>query len=320
MVAVALIGRAAVPAGGFVVRTLSEKEKGELNFWIDHLHGGCERELGRAFLEQWSEGARGRLARFARHLPDLRATAGAVWVDVGTGPYSVLMQAPANVTKVMIDPLIEHYFAYGLIDRPIVPPASIFLEATGEDLPLIDGTTDFVICTNTLDHVDDPWATASELARVLKPGGSLALEVDTGGITDYMHPHAFTAAAIDEHFAGAGLEKIAGHIPEHQGQRRPGAVLYQAYYRRTAPLRTARPMRAIREAIHPVLVQEGLHGFNIVRLRDPEEGDWFFALPQADGAFIRDKVDSGAYRVLFRARTLELVRQQVETYQRAGRR
>ena len=299
------------------MRTLSEKEQGELNFWIDHLHGGCERELGRAFLDQWSDGARGRLARFAGHIPDLAAEAGAVWVDVGTGPYSVLMQAPAAVTKVMIDPLIKHYFSFGLIDPAAVPPASVFLEGAAEDLPLMDGTADFVVCTNTLDHVDDPWATTSELARVLKPGGSLALEVDTGGITDYMHPHAITAAAIDDHFVGAGLEKIAGHIPEHQGQRRPGAELYLAYYRRTAPLRTVLPMRAIRDAIHPVLVQEGLHGFNIVRLRDPEEGDWFYALLQSDGAFTRDKVESGAYRVLFRARTLQLVRQQVETYQRA---
>jgi ubiquinone/menaquinone biosynthesis C-methylase UbiE len=301
------------------VRTLSEKEQGELSFWIDHLYGGCERELGRAFLEQWSDGARGRLARFARHIPGLPADAGAVWVDVGTGPYSVLMQAPAAVTKVMIDPLIKHYFSYGLIDVAAVPPASIFLEGAAEDLPLTDGLADFVVCTNTLDHVDDPWATTAELARVLKPGGSLALEVDTGGITDYMHPHAITAAAIDEHFAAAGLEKIAGHIPEHQGQRRPGAELYQAYYRRTAPLRTALPLRAIRDAIHPVLVQEGLHGFNIVRLRDPEEGDWFYALLQSDGAFSRDKVDSGAYRVLFRGRTLDLVQQQVETFHRVGR-
>lgn len=299
------------------MRTLSQKEQGELNFWVDHLHGGCERELGRTFLDQWSEGARGRLTRFARHIPDVPTTAGAVWVDVGTGPYSVLMQAPAAVTKVMIDPLVNHYFSYGLIDRLAIPPASIFLEAAGEDLPLTDGTADFVVCTNALDHVDDPWATSRELARVLKPGGSLALEVDTGGITDYMHPHAITAATIDHHFAAAGLEKIAGDTPEDQGQRRPGAVLYQAYYRRTAPLPTALPMNAIREAIHPVLVQEDLHGFNIVRLRDPEDGDWFYALLQSDGVFIRDKVDSGAYRVLFRGRTLGLVQQQVETYHRA---
>jgi ubiquinone/menaquinone biosynthesis C-methylase UbiE len=308
-----------VLGGGFDVRTLSAKEQGELNFWIDHLHGGCERELGRAFHEQWSEGARGRLARFARHIPDLPAGAGAVWVDVGTGPYSVLMQAPAAVTKVMIDPLIEHYFRCGLIDRRTVPPASVFLDAAAEDLPLVDGSADFVVCTNTLDHVDDPWATTTELARVLKPGGALALEVDTGGTTDYMHPHAIGAAAIDDHFAAAGLEKIAGHIPADQGRRRPGAQLYRAYYRRIAPLSTALPMRAIRDAIHPVLVHEGLHGFNIVRLRDPEEGDWFYALLQSDGAFTRDKVDNGAYRVLFRGRTLELVQQQVEAYQATRR-
>jgi ubiquinone/menaquinone biosynthesis C-methylase UbiE len=296
------------------VRTLTEKEQGELNFWIDHLHGGCEHELGKPFLEQWSHGARGRLARFQQHIPDLSAHAGALWVDVGTGPYSVLMQAPDDVVKVMIDPLMKHYFEYRLISLAGAPPRSVFLEGFGENLPLVDQSADLVICTNALDHVDDPWATAGELARVLKIGGSLALEVDTGGATDYMHPHAMPPDAIDQHFSSVGLSKIGGYTPKEQGQRRPGAQLYHAFYRRTTVAGDEVPTSAIRDAIRPILVVEGLHSFNIVKLRDPEDGDWYYALLQSDGAFVHDKVVAGGYRVLFRGRTIEDVQQQVETY------
>jgi ubiquinone/menaquinone biosynthesis C-methylase UbiE len=299
------------------VRTLTQKQQGELNFWIDHLHGGCERELGKPFLVQWSAGARGRLARFERYIPEMSAHAGAVWVDVGTGPYSVLMQAPRDVTKVMIDPLMKHYFRYELISLADAPPQSVFLEGVGEDLPLVDGIADLVICTNTLDHVDDPWVTVRELARILKIGGALALEVDTCGMTDYMHPHAMAPDAIDEHFASADLAKVFGCIPEDQGQRRPGALLYHAFYRRTMGKRGEIPMSEIRAAIRPTLVREGVHGFNIVRLWDPEDGEGYYALLQSDGAFIYDKVAAGGYRVLFRGRTITDVQEQIETHMRA---
>jgi ubiquinone/menaquinone biosynthesis C-methylase UbiE len=302
------------------MRSLSEKEQGELNFWFDHLHGGCERELGKSFLDQWSTGARGRLARYQQEIPDLTAQPGATWVDVGTGPYSVLMQAPAEVVKIMIDPLMKHYIKYRLVTVADAPPQSVFLAAFGEDLPLADETADFVACTNTLDHVDNPWMTVDELARILKVGGTLALEVDTGGVVDYMHPHAMSAEAIDGYFASRGVSKIFGIIAEDPGKRRPEAQLYFACYRRVA--RTAdefQRMAAIRRAIHPVLVQEGLHGFNIVRLRDPETGDWYYALPQNDGAFSYDKVVAGGYSALFRDKTIEEVRRQVEAYDAAGR-
>src|SRR4029434_5456238 len=99
----------------FDLRTLTEKEQGELNFWIDHLHGGCERELGKSFFDHWRNGARHRLARYRQYIPELAEHPGAVWVDVGTGPYSVLMQAPDQVIKIMIDPLMKHYFRYRLV-------------------------------------------------------------------------------------------------------------------------------------------------------------------------------------------------------------
>ncbi len=52
-----------------------------------------------------------------------------------------------------------------------------WLQTAGERLPFIDGAFDRVICTETLEHVDDDGVLARELARVLKPGGILAVSV-----------------------------------------------------------------------------------------------------------------------------------------------
>ena len=52
-----------------------------------------------------------------------------------------------------------------------------WLQTAGERLPFKDGAFDRVICTETLEHVDDEHVLARELARVLKPGGILAISV-----------------------------------------------------------------------------------------------------------------------------------------------
>jgi ubiquinone/menaquinone biosynthesis C-methylase UbiE len=52
-----------------------------------------------------------------------------------------------------------------------------WLQTAGERLPFVDGAFDRVICTETLEHVDDDGVLARELVRVLKPGGILAVSV-----------------------------------------------------------------------------------------------------------------------------------------------
>src|SRR6185436_4616070 len=52
-----------------------------------------------------------------------------------------------------------------------------WLQMAGEQLPFADAAFDRVICTETLEHVDDDSVLARELARVLKPGGILAVSV-----------------------------------------------------------------------------------------------------------------------------------------------
>jgi SAM-dependent methyltransferase len=47
--------------------------------------------------------------------------------------------------------------------------------ASLDRLPVADGSFDAVLCTQVLEHVDDPHRTLIELCRVLRPGGRLGL-------------------------------------------------------------------------------------------------------------------------------------------------
>ena len=49
----------------------------------------------------------------------------------------------------------------------------------GTRLPFPDGTFDRIICSEVMEHIPDDAAAARELARVLKPGGTLAVTVPT---------------------------------------------------------------------------------------------------------------------------------------------
>jgi ubiquinone/menaquinone biosynthesis C-methylase UbiE len=184
------------------MRQLTSKEQGELDFWIDHIIGlGCLRESGKGYLEQWSEGAHSRFQHYFSVIGEPIGTENALWVDVGCGPYSVLLQAPDSVTKVMIDPLMKHYFHHKLVPPGMYGARHVFLEGFAEDLALANESVDVVLCTNALDHVDNPWVALSELVRILKVGGCLILEVDTGGETDELHPHAFSIEELEDRVA-----------------------------------------------------------------------------------------------------------------------
>jgi SAM-dependent methyltransferase len=55
-------------------------------------------------------------------------------------------------------------------------PDHVALQADGACLPLKDACADFVLCTETLEHIPDPGAAVAEFFRVLKPGGRLMVQ------------------------------------------------------------------------------------------------------------------------------------------------
>jgi len=82
-----------------------------------------------------------------------------------------------------------------------VKDAAAELEGTAESIPVEDGSFDVVLCTQVLEHADDPAAAVRELRRVTAAGGRVL--ASTHGVQVY-HPNP------DDYWrwTHAGLEKL----------------------------------------------------------------------------------------------------------------
>ncbi|MDE3094386.1 MAG: class I SAM-dependent methyltransferase [Chloroflexota bacterium] len=125
-----------------------------------------------------------RLDRFQSIDPallDIRAEHRAIDLGCGTGRH-VLELCKGEGTIIGAD-LSRHDLRVGryLLEimrrRGEVRAKVHWMQTAGERLPFVDAAFDRVICTETLEHVDDDRVLAGELQRVLKPGGILAVSV-----------------------------------------------------------------------------------------------------------------------------------------------
>jgi arsenite methyltransferase len=112
----------------------------------------------------------------------LNIPAGGVALDVGSGP--------GNVTASLARAAGPDGLALGLdISEPMLAravrneagPQVGFIRADAQRLPLRDDTVDAVVSTAVLQLVPNPAAALAEIARVLRPGGRLAIMVPTVG-------------------------------------------------------------------------------------------------------------------------------------------
>jgi SAM-dependent methyltransferase len=98
-------------------------------------------------------------------LPHVRGTI----LDVGCGaqPYRALV--PREAKYIGIDTAdAKAHFGYE------IPGTRYF---TGDGWPVDDASVDFVLCTETMEHVPDPNRLLNEAIRALAPGGTLLLTV-----------------------------------------------------------------------------------------------------------------------------------------------
>lgn len=144
-------------------------------------------------------------------------------VEIGSGPYPAVAAARWR-RAIAVDPLADGYFAEGLI-----PPEAdrvAFLASPGEAVPLPDAVADLVIAENCLDHVVSPPRVATEMARLLVPGGVAWVLVDVLDEPDDLHPHAMDETVARNLLEAAGLrlewaEVWDGHShPNARGQWR----------------------------------------------------------------------------------------------------
>ncbi len=114
-------------------------------------------------------------------LLDIGADDRVIDLGCGTGRHVLeLSKTPANIIGADIsrdDIRSGRYLLEIMRRRGEVRARVHWLQTAGERLPFKDAAFDRVICTETLEHVDDDAVLARELVRVLKPGGILAVSV-----------------------------------------------------------------------------------------------------------------------------------------------
>jgi SAM-dependent methyltransferase len=91
----------------------------------------------------------------------------------------------------------------------VAAAASPDVVARAERLPFADGTFDAALSTQVLGLVDDPWATARELARVLRPGGTVWITAPAAWPYDSARvEHRFGEPQLRALFSGLNVREV----------------------------------------------------------------------------------------------------------------
>lgn len=120
----------------------------------------------------------GQNARWRRAMVDrVVAAAPRSVLDVATGPAGVALQLAARtgaqVTGIDVSPDMLAAGVANVRRRDLGHRVHLLL-GRGEQLPFADGTFDALTFTYLLRYVADPGAAITELARVVRPGGTIA--------------------------------------------------------------------------------------------------------------------------------------------------
>jgi SAM-dependent methyltransferase len=110
-------------------------------------------------------------------------------------------------------------------------------------IPVPDASFDAALCTEVLEHVPDPIAVVRELARIVRPGGTLVLTAPFASLTHQAPFHfstGFGPAWYEYHLPAAGFEIVQmtpngdyfayvaqeiGRTPDVGRRYAPGAVI-----------------------------------------------------------------------------------------------
>jgi SAM-dependent methyltransferase len=139
-------------------------------------------------------------------------------LEIGSGPLCPILQFTGCVRH-CIDPLTNLYIAAGW---PLFEYDAHCIDARAESLPYPDGYFHAAISVNALDHVDDFAQTASEMQRVVRPGGGVYFEVEyhPPSVTE---PIELSDARVVRAFSRCTLQTVI---------TRSGEEMYQALARR----------------------------------------------------------------------------------------
>lgn len=138
--------------------------------------------LGSLFYDNAQALSRRLMVAFRHPIEWLAIPQGGVALDVGCGPGSITaslartsgpdgLALGVDISKPMLARAV----------RAAAGPQTGFLRADAQQLPLRDETVDAVVSIAALQLIPDPEAALTEMGRVLRPGGRLAVMVPTAG-------------------------------------------------------------------------------------------------------------------------------------------
>jgi SAM-dependent methyltransferase len=164
--------------------------------------------LGSEELASWPGAERRRPPKSDRHFLVLAPLAKQIQAEVtrllsGRDGVRVLdIGCGAKPYLPWIAPYAQEYIGIDAAPGPYVDEV-----VRGEELPFDDASFDLVLCTQVLEHVEDPAAVLSEIYRVLRPGG--AALISTHGVFLF-HPDPPEAGSDYWRWTHAGLRKEVG--------------------------------------------------------------------------------------------------------------
>ncbi len=148
-----------------------------LGRYFERLNGTDAHVLGRDHVDP---------DRYARNIAALDAIvplAGKRLLEIGSG-FGVslaVMLRDYGVDAYGIEPASEGFDASFACARAVLDANGLdrarLVDATGERIPFADASFDVVYSNNVLEHTSDPGRVLEEAMRVLKPGGTLFVEV-----------------------------------------------------------------------------------------------------------------------------------------------
>lgn len=125
-------------------------------------------------------------------------------VEVGSGAHGLIFYFGTE-QRIGVDPLAV---SYGNL-FPRWQARAQTIAAVGESLPFANESFDVVLCDNVVDHAESPRKIASELARILTPGGLLYFTVN-------IHHQVYAlAAGAHAGWRAAGVPYEVGPFADH---------------------------------------------------------------------------------------------------------
>lgn len=150
---------------------MNQKQQVEMGFWQNLFDS-----KGEGYWEFRGKDAEWKMKSFRQ----LKGEKG-IGLDVGCGLGSVFEFTDLNV--IAIDPLMDEYRRIANLKDSNV----IYQNMDGEDIDFPDNYFDFVFCVNVIDHTPNQKRMASEIYRVLKPGGNFYFQVNFDDILSSAH-------------------------------------------------------------------------------------------------------------------------------------